>query len=290
MLPDACRVNLGWQRDLPDFRDYTPTHPTVSALLAGLTPDESGPYAQVDLREFFAPVSNHGPPHSSSADACIALAEYFERRSFGSLTRYSAPFLLAVSRRLSQRTGPSGVDLRTTLKALVRFGVPPATYDEAIARDGIDADPFLYQVAFRLDSATYFRLDPPNVSGRQTLDLVRTYVAAGIPLVFGFSVPTSLTRSAEIPHRTAYDGLLGGKAAVVVGYNNGRVGAASGALLIRSAWGRRWGRKGYGWLPYRYVEDQLAVDFWTVLTPGWLSSGEFCAPRVRLGPSSVGVT
>ena len=38
--------------------------------------------------------------------------------------------------------------------------------------------------------------------------------------------------------------------------------------------------EGYGWLPYAYVEEQLAADFWTVISDEWLDSDEFLRPRL----------
>jgi C1A family cysteine protease len=68
---------------------------------------------------------------------------------------------------------------------------------------------------------------------------------------------------------------------VAVGYDDSRrIRSDKGALLVRNSWGPDWGEAGYGWLPYSYVKRRLAMDFWTVLKPAWLRSGEFELPQV----------
>jgi hypothetical protein len=59
-----------------------------------------------------------------------------------------------------------------------------------------------------------------------------------------------------------------GHAIVAVGYdetkkikNTNSNKETSGALLIRNSWGKEWGDKGYGWLPYEYILNNLALDF-----------------------------
>ncbi len=102
-------------------------------------------------------------------------------------------------------------------------------------------------------------------------------------MAFGFSVPDSLSRDADVPFRPTFDAVRGGQAAIAIGYDNGRLNATVGALLIRCSWGEAWGEAGYGWLPYAFVEQRLAVDFWTIVKPAWLESGEFRNPLLFLG-------
>ena len=65
---------------------------------------------------------------------------------------------------------------------------------------------------------------------------------------------------------------------LAVGYDDRWLRGTRSALLVRSSWGKAWGEEGYGWLPYAFVEEELAVDFFTLLHPSWIDSGEFETP------------
>jgi C1A family cysteine protease len=123
------------------------------------------------------------------------------------------------------------------------------------------------------------RLDPPGSRGRDTLRKVKSFLTAGFACVFGFPVSTTVTNESEIPYPTVFDAIRGGQAALAVGFDdNRRIRSDRGGLLISPNWGSRWGDCGFGWLPYTYVVQQLAVDFWTLVRPAWLASGEFQRP------------
>ena len=108
--------------------------------------------------------------------------------------------------------------------------------------------------------------------------MVRSFLAAGFPVAFGLPVPTSISRSAEISYRPAFDSVLSGQALLAVGYDDRWLSSSRGRLLVRNSWGAAWGDQGYGWVPYAFVEERLAADFWTMLRPDWLASGEFTRP------------
>jgi len=272
---------LGWLRDLPDPRDYGVAHATVKELFGGL-PRRRSPRARLATaltwEEYLPPVDDQLAA-ASSAHACVALIEYFSRRTYGRCPRGSSRFLYDMARRLLRASGDSGAALRTTLKALRRFGLPPREFWAETEAGDREPPGFLFSFAREYQPLVYVRLDASGQEGRRTLAAVKSFVAAGLPVAFGFTVFDSLAAEADVPYPTCFDGPLGGQAGVAVGYDDGRrICSEKGALRVRNSWGPHWGDAGHGWLPYRYVLDRLAADFWTVLRPDWLASGEFTSP------------
>lgn len=278
--------SFGWRPDPPDFRDLTPQVASVAATLkrlsgAGPRRRSRGKPTAVDLREFFPPAFDQGPLPASPASACVALLEYFERRALGRQSSLSRLFVHYNAGQLGMAEGDSSVDLRATLQAIACCGAPPErywSYDLARAKDPPPA--FLYSLARQPEGFQYVRLDGRNLEGGMALEMVCSFLAAGFPAVFGLSMPSSVSRAAEIPYRPTFDSIIGGQALVAVGYDDRWLSSSRGALLVRNSWGSDWGDRGHGWLPYAFVEQRLAVDFWTVLRPDWIASGELACPSV----------
>jgi C1A family cysteine protease len=280
-------MTLGWHRDLPDPRDLAPGSEALAGLLAALPPRRPAsapgrrrPAARADWAEYFAPVPEPGGLATSVPHACLALAQYFERRATGRRLDGSVCFLYKAARQLQGWGGDSGVSPRAALRALARFGLPPARLcPDDPADAGRPLEPIHFGFGDPHRPLRYARLDPPGADGAVVLGRVRAWLAAGFPCLFGFVVFDSVGRSAEIDVPTVFDAPIGGLAVVSVGFDDARrIRSHRGALRVRTCWGPGWGEGGYGWLPYAYVERGLAADFWTLLRPDWLASGEFGHP------------
>jgi hypothetical protein len=126
-----------------------------------------------------------------------------------------------------------------------RRGVTLTGNSESMPADpahlGGEPDAFAYASARRFGGLCYVRLDGRGERGGRVLQTVRSWLAAG------------------------YD-------------DRRRMRVGRGALAVRGSWGTSWGDSGYGWLSYTHVREPLALDFWTLLDPDWLSSGEFHRP------------
>ena len=117
---------MGWIPDYPDFRDYTEETEAVRLALGSGTKSKAKSLpVSVDLREWCSPVENQGGLGSCTAQAGVGVIEYYERKSFGRHIDASRLFLYKVTRNLMKMSGDTGAYLRTTMGAMVLFGVPP---------------------------------------------------------------------------------------------------------------------------------------------------------------------
>ena len=95
-------------------------------------------------------------------------------------------------------TGDTGAFLRTVMKAMTLFGVPPEEYYPYAVAD-YDKEPpaFCYAFAQSYQAMTYYRFDPPGTPRDVLLSQIKSHLAAGLPSMFGFTVYSSYTQAAS---------------------------------------------------------------------------------------------
>ena len=308
-------LSLGWLPDYPDFRDYTVNQNELPTKLKRLRTQE--PIRQqlektdalkaaavalppaVDLRQWMSPIEDQGNLGSCTANAGVGLVEYFERRATGRHIDASRLFLYKVTRDLLHLTGDTGAFLRSTMEALVLFGVPPEEFWKyAIADYDKEPTAFCYAFAQNYQTIQYYRYDPPGIARDELLERIKKNLASGLPSMFGFTVYNSISQAATtgtIPFPANGERVVGGHAIVAAGYddkkrvaNSGPGGPTTeGALLIRNSWGSAWGEHGYGWLPYKYVLSGLAIDWWSIVKNEWIDTEQFNIETTLQGMAAV---
>jgi len=290
-MPNASGTRgMGWIPDYPDFRDYTEMTDEVKSILNSsreVSKAKSLPVS-IDLREWCSPIEDQGAIGSCTAHAGAGIIEYYERKSFKRHIDASRLFLYKVTRNLMKMKGDTGAYLRTTMGAMVLFGVPPEdywSYADVEKRFDLEPPAFCYAYAQNYQTIKYYRHDTPGTKADGVLREVKASLSKSHPAMFGFTVYNSMEQAestGRIPFPSQKEKIEGGHAIVAVGYDDrmkiknkyGKI-ETTGALLIRNSWGKQWGEKGYGWLPYEYVLKGLAEDFWSVLKKEWIDTGEF---------------
>ncbi|WP_137940139.1 C1 family peptidase [Chitinivorax sp. B] len=288
-------VGTGWLPPLPDMRDYTEQRAEIAPMAKklGVPKDAKSLTAlpvKVDWRAYCSPIEDQKNLGSCTAHAAMGVVEYFERRAYGKHINGSRLFVYKTTRNLMKVTGDTGAWLRNTMGALTLCGVPDEQYwPYTDAKPAFDNEPssFVYAVADNYEALKYFCHDPigAGISGASVLASVKKYLAAGVPSMFGFFGFPSFN-AAEVKGGIPYPGpgeqAEWGHAIVAIGYDDTKKikntlsgKTTTGALLIRNSWGAGWGDAGYGWLPYDYVTNKLALDFWSLLGMEWVDTKNF---------------
>ena len=241
----------GWQRDLPDQRDYCYA---VPSLALGPLP------VKVDLRPQCPPVYDQGQLGSCTANA-IGAAIQFDRLKQKLSDFVPSRLFIYYNERVLEHSvaSDSGAQIRDGIKSVAKQGdCPESEWPYEIAKFKTKPPTSCYTDALQYKVLSYQRVT-------QSLGQLKGCLASGWPFVFGFTVYDSfespaVAKSGHAPLPRSGESAVGGHAVVGVGYDD-----AKQWFIVRNSWGAAWGLKGYFTLPYAYVtEANLASDFWTL--------------------------
>jgi C1A family cysteine protease len=245
-------AGYGWNRDLPDGRDFMYGAP---AEVVRQLPES------VDLRPGCPPVYDQGQLGSCTANAIGGALEFAQIKEKKANPFTPSRLFIYYNERVIEHTvdSDSGAQIRDGVKSVHKLGAPPETewpYD--INQFATKPPEQAFTDAKNYQAILYQRVTP-------TLGQLKGCLASGYPFVFGFTVYESF-ESQEMAN-TGHLGMpqtgekqLGGHAVLAVGYED-----SSQTFIVRNSWGADWGIKGYFTMPYPYLlQDTLASDFWTI--------------------------
>jgi C1A family cysteine protease len=101
---------------------------------------------------------------------------------------------------------------------------------------------------------------------------MRSAIASGLPIVFGFSVPASFEdgswdpRAEPLPLPGAGAQFIGGHCVTISGYDFTRSRFNVPAFQCENSWGPGWGMSGRFWMDYRWFTPSrgLTDDLWVI--------------------------
>lgn len=243
---------LNLRRDIRDKRDYLfeSTQPLTSSF--------------VNWQPTMSPVKDQGRLGSCVGFAIAAMKEWQEQREHEQEVlegkknhrdeKYydlSEQWIYYMCKKIDPWPGQEGTSIRFAMKVLQKIGVPTEKawpYD-----DKVRGEPAMWahMVARWSLIGSYWRVT--------NLQELKTALQSG-PVVIGipcFEEIFYVQSDGKIYYPQNPSVIYGGHAICVVGYND-----KSGWVRFKNSWGDSWGRNGYGFLQYKYIDDFL-WDAWT---------------------------
>ena len=203
----------------------------------------------VDLREWDSVIENQGSLGSCSGNAMTNAYELSVKRLYPDrFTELSRLFVYYNSRLIDNTTGEDvGAYLRSTLAAVRHQGICSERlwpYDES--KFDVPPPAICYADGANRTITSYELLD--------SLDDMLDALNQNKPVIIGLTVYDSFNYVDEdnpVVQMPRSGDTGGGHAMTAVGYD-----IAQRRILVKNSFGTRWGMRGYGWLPFEYVNSE----------------------------------
>jgi C1A family cysteine protease len=242
----------GWRPSPPDHRDLIMPDPT---LVPGLMILPSA----ADNSNLCSPVEDQGELGSCTANSSTSAMEALAKKLGIPVINLSRLFVYYYSRKV-EGTPPSedsGAVIRDVMKVLAHYGAPPETAWPYDIEQFSSNPPYpVVKAALTHRINRYYRCP--------TLHSIKVSLAHGFTAVGGFSVPESMmgahtAQTGIVAMPGPHEAMIGGHAVHFVAYDD-----STRLLKFQNSWGAGWGAKGFGFLPYDFVDAKLADDFWSI--------------------------
>jgi C1A family cysteine protease len=239
----------GWKPDIADHRDHKFSIKAISRLPIMVQP--MGTQCRVE---------DQGQLGSCTGHAVTTAIEI----SLQTTTQYSRLMAYYNGRKLEGTTASDdGAMIRDVIKGTQTYGIAnEIKWPYNIAKFARKPTIAAYRDAKKLlpSLVLYERIS--------TIDQLKTALASGIPVIFGFSVPeyfqsAQVSTSGWVRFPTAADRIIGGHAVCAIGYDDT---ASTPYVWVRNSWGNKWGINGNFKMDQKWFTspDNLVDDMWAI--------------------------
>ncbi|MBU4346061.1 MAG: C1 family peptidase [Candidatus Omnitrophica bacterium] len=233
---------LGCIKDKFDDRDY---------LMRAYLPVIKLP-KKIDHTKEMSPVRDQG-----DEGVCVGFAtasgmkEYQELLDYEKLVILSPRFVYSECKKIDGMAGLEGTTIRAAMQVLESKGVCQEKFWPYQPRQKDKPKESAKANAQKFRIMTYARI--------LNLNELRLSLATKGPCVIGIEVFEGMmkTKSGLVPIPKKNETALGGHAISTVGYDDKKK-----VIKFKNSWSNKWGQKGYGFLPYVYVECYM-MDAWS---------------------------
>lgn len=218
-------------------------------LMSGILPPFESP-RKIDYTDQMTPVRDQGSEGTCVGFAtAVGMKEYQEKKEHGNIIELSPRFLYQECKKIDEMPDKEGTTIKAAMQVLVKLGVCREEYWPYVPDVAGTPKPGAEENALKYRSIrTYTILDSINV-------MKRSLVTDG-PFVAGVRVydnwydqSTHSTGKIPMPGNSSR---VEGHAICIVGYNDD-----DQTFKFKNSWGIGFGEKGYGYLPYNYIENEL---------------------------------
>lgn len=262
LLTKNSRGPLGAIKDPLDKRDYklTKLYRKTNQKQTYNLPKS------IDYTDEMSPVKDQGKLGSCVGFAIAAMKEWQERKEYLQKLKQedynyrreseeydlSEQWIYYKSKEIDQWPDQEGTSIRTALKQLQKLGTPPENGWEYNDQQKGEPEIWTKMISKWNKGGEYFRI--------KFDELEKCLVDHG-PFPIGiicFEEIYNVGNNGIVQYPKNPNKQLGGHAVCLVGYDRDRK-----LFKFKNSWSTRWGKNGYGFLPYDYVKDFM-MDAWVM--------------------------
>ena len=207
---------------------------------------------KIDYTRKMSPIRDQG-----DEGACVGFAvasgmkEYQEALDYEKLIELSPRFVYSEAKKIDGVPKAEGTTIRASMRVLKKTGVcqekfwPYSPHQKDKPKVGAKANAKKFRII------TYARI--------LNLNELRLRLAGKGPIVLGVEVFKGMIKPKMgiVPMPKKNETSLGGHAITACGYDDEKK-----LVKFKNSWSEKWGRRGFGYLPYGYIERYM-IDAWS---------------------------